>query len=94
MIFTPKELTGKSLDWAYEQARNPDVTDMRVREGVIEIFLADSDSEYGGSRWYLYKRRLTNEDQARKFVAEQLGEFIIVPTDLSSPKYAHRKHEE
>jgi hypothetical protein len=92
MIFTPEELTGKALDWAYEMARNPDMTDVRILFGRMEIHITDSDAEYGGSGWFAYKRRLTNEDAARKLVGEKLGEYIQVPTDLISPKYAAITH--
>lgn len=92
MIFTPEELTGKALDWAYEMALNPDMSDVRMCFGRMEIHLTDTDAEYGGSRWYAYKRRLTNEDDARKLVAKELGHHIQVPTDLISPKYADIRH--
>jgi hypothetical protein len=93
MILTPDELSGRAMDWAYELARNPDAIDMKVAEGRFLIHLADPDSEFGGSGWYRYKRRWTDLEEARTIVAKKVGAFIIVPTDLVSPKYAHLEAE-
>lgn len=92
MILTPDALSGKALDWAYELARDPDTSNMKVVGGRIVIFIHDTDNEYGGSGWYIYKRRFTDEDEARRIVAEKVGAFVIVPTDLVSPKYEHLSH--
>jgi hypothetical protein len=93
MILTPDELSGKAMDWAYELMLNPDAADMRVHNGVMEFYINDSDSEYGGSGWYTYKRKWTDIEDARQKVAKFVGQFIIVPTDLVSPKYAHLEPE-
>lgn len=93
MILAPEELTGKALDWAYEEALRLDTSDMRVRNGVIEIHLTDNDAVWGGSGWFNYKRRLKNEDDARTLVRNTFGDLVVVPTDLVSPRYADKTHE-
>lgn len=89
MILTPDELSGKAMDWAYELMFNPDASDMRVFEGVMQIYIHDTDSEYGGSGWYIYDRKWTDLELTRAAIAKHVGHFIIVPTDLVSPKYSH-----
>lgn len=81
MLVAIKDLCGLALDWAWELAENPDVKDMRVRNGVIEIYILD---DYHPPGWYIYQRRRSGIDRKdRDFVRTYLGVlFVEIPDSL------------
>lgn len=94
MILTVEELNGKALDWMYERLLAGNYQYMKVAEGEILIHLNDDANPPG---WYRYKSSI-NDDEDVHAVKEMINHYLgegpfVVPTDLCSPKYAHKQHE-
>lgn len=94
MILTLDELKGKALEWMYERALHGNYQGIKADDGWILIELNDDVNPPG---WYYYKSAIINDEDAyaaKCVIQHRLGEGpFVVPTDLCSPKHAHKQHE-
>jgi hypothetical protein len=91
MILAIDELEGKALDYAYEKAKaySEGYAPSRgshwrwpVKDGVM--------LDYAGRNTYASPE--IEPDVIRAMVLRHVGEYVLVPTDLVSPRHAHVRH--
>lgn len=97
MILAIDELTGKALDFAYEKARayargwkqrhRGDAWTWPIEDGVMVA----GHTVYGRPLPYARRHGLS-EHVMRAHVRKEVGELVVVPTDLCSPKYREYQH--
>ncbi|TSP13978.1 hypothetical protein [Cupriavidus campinensis] len=88
MILSIDELEGKALDFAYEKAKAYSegypgkYFTWPIKDGVM--LERGEDNTYASPD--------IEHDQIRAMVARHVGELVLVPTDLVSPRHAHARH--